>query len=196
MVDSEGNRYTEVPYLAQDTVFEEVDNTAANDPDLQGFNNQTPYLLRLKKVPRRFVSRFKTDNTLEIQFGSGISDKADEDIIPNPDNIGLGIKDGRSNLDIAYDPSNFLYTKAYGQVPSNTTLTVTYLIGGGRLSNVNANTITEIETLDYSNNPNLNGSLLNFIVGSVAVTNSEKAIGGGDGDSVEEIRMNTMAAFS
>ena len=196
VIDTDGNRYDEVPYLAQDTIFEEIENTGANDPDLNSFNKQTPYLLKLKKVPRRFVTRFKTDNTLELQFGAGISDKSDENIIPNPDNIGLGIKDGRSKLDTAYDPSNFLYTKAYGQVPSNTTLTVTYLVGGGIESNVNSNTITNIETLKTFNKPNINNALLNFVRGSVAVTNPEKAVGGGVGDTLEEIRMNAMAAFS
>jgi len=125
-----------------------------------GFNGQTPYLLKVKKVPRRFITRFKTDNTLELQFGAGVSDKADEDIIPNPDNIGLGIKDGRSKLNVAYDPSNFLFTKAYGQVPSNTTLTVTYVKGGGLQSNVASNTITKKDQLSITNNPNLSSGLL------------------------------------
>tara|TARA_R110000796_G_scaffold9791_2_gene33192 strand:- start:537 stop:2528 length:1992 start_codon:yes stop_codon:yes gene_type:complete len=196
VIDTDGNRYDEVPYLAQDTIFEEVENIGANDPDLNSFNQQTPYLLKLKKVPRRYVTRFKTDNTLELQFGAGISDKSDESIIPNPDNIGLGIKDGRSKLDVAYDPSNFLYTKAYGQVPSNTTLTVTYLVGGGLESNVSSNTITKIETLKTFNKPNINNALLDFVRGSVAVTNPQKAVGGGVGDTIEEIRMNAMATFS
>ncbi len=196
VVDTNGNKYYEVPYLAQDTIFEEVENTGANDPELNGFNQQTPYLLKVIRVPRRFVARHKTDNTLELQFGAGISDKADEDIIPNPDNIGLGIKDGRSKLDVAYDPSNFLYTKAYGQIPSNTTITVTYLTGGGLESNVNSNTITQINTLKTFNKPNINNALLSFIKSSVAVSNPQKAAGGGAGDTVEEIRMNAMAAFS
>ena len=196
VVDSDGNNYTEVPYLAQDTVFEEIENTAANDPDLYGFNQQTPYLLKLTRSSRRFVSRFKTNNQLEIQFGSGTSDKADEEIIPNPDNIGLGIKDGRSKLDVAYDPSNFLYTKAYGQVPANTTLTVTYVVGGGLSANVNSNTITKIGTITTSNKPNLNGSMLSFTKESVAVTNPAKAQGGGTGDTTEELRQNTMANFA
>ena len=196
VVDSDGNNYIEVPYLAQDTVFEEIENTAANDPDLYGFNQQTPYLLKLTRSSRRFVSRFKTNDQLEIQFGSGTSDKADEEIIPNPDNIGLGIKDGRSKLDVAYDPSNFLYTKAYGQVPANTTLTVTYVVGGGLSANVNSNTITKIGTITTSNKPNLNGGMLNFVKNSISSTNPEAAKGGGAGDSIEEIRMNTMANFS
>ena len=196
IIDGEGNEYTEVPYLAQDTVFEEVENTAANDGELFGYNHQTPYLLKLKKVPRRFVTRLKQNNTLEIQFGAGISDKSDEQIIPNPDNIGLGIKDGRSKLDVAYDPSNFLYTRAYGQVPANTTLTVKYLVGGGLSSNVSSNTITQPGTLDMSNKPNLSLPMLNFVKQSVASSNQEAAKGGGAGDSIEEIRMNTMANFA
>ena len=196
IVDSDGNEYTEVPYLAQDTVFEEVENTAANDPRLNQFNQQTPYLLKLKKVPRRFISRVRPNNQLEIQFGAGVSDKADEQIIPNPDNIGLGIKDGRDQLDRAYDPSNFLYTKAYGQVPSNTTLTVTYLTGGGLASNVNSNTIIKPGELTINSNPNLNTSMLNFIKSTVTSTNIEAAKGGGGGDSIEDIRLNAAATFS
>tara|TARA_R110002096_G_scaffold8697_3_gene35587 strand:+ start:975 stop:2867 length:1893 start_codon:yes stop_codon:yes gene_type:complete len=196
MVDSEGNDWYEVPYLAQDTIFDDVENTGANDPELKGYNGQTPYLIKLKHASRRFVTRLKDNNELEIQFGAGISDKADEQIIPNPDNIGLGIKDGRSQLDVAYDPSNFLYTRAYGQVPANTTLTLSYLIGGGYEANVNSNTITENGTLIISNKVGLNPSLLNFIKSSVSSTNPQAAKGGGDGDTIEEIRMNTMASFS
>ncbi len=196
IIDGEGKEWTEVPYLAQDTVFEEIENTAANDAELFGYNHQTPYLLKLKKVSRRFVTRFKANNTLEIQFGAGISDQSDEQIIPNPDNIGLGIKDGRSKLDVAYDPSNFLYTKAYGQVPANTTLTVKYLVGGGLSSNVNSNTITQPGILSLSNKPNLTLSMLNFVKQSIASSNQEAAKGGGAGDTIEEIRLNTMANFS
>jgi hypothetical protein len=196
IVDSDGNEYYEVPYLAQDTIFEQISNTAANDPTLQQYNNETPYLIKLKKVPRRFITRVKPNNQLEIQFGAGISDKADEQIIPNPDNIGLGIKDGRSKLDKAYDPSNFLYTKSYGQVPSNTTLTVTYVVGGGLSSNVNSNTITETGTLSITNKPNLNTGMLNFVKSSITSTNIEAAKGGGAGDSIEDVRQNAIAAFS
>ena len=196
ITDLEGNIYYEVPYLAQDTIFEEVTNIGSNDPLLNTFSNETPYLLKLKKVPRRFVTRIKPNNQLEIQFGAGISDKADEQIIPNPDNIGLGIKDGRSKLDTAYDPSNFLYTKAYGQVPSNTTLTVNYLVGGGLSSNVNSNTITKVNTLLVDNNPNINSSMLNFVKSTINSTNIEAAKGGGAGDTVEDIRLNTIASFS
>ena len=196
ITDSEGNTWTEVPYLAQDTVFKQVENTGANDPTLLHFHTETPFLLKLNKTTKRFISKINANGSVDIQFGAGISDKADEQIIPNPDNIGLGIKDGRSKLDTAYDPSNFLYTKSYGEAPANTTLTVTYLTGGGLNSNVNSNTITETGILTTSNKPNINAGMLNFVQSSLASTNVEAAVGGGAGDSVEDIRLNSMANFS
>ena len=143
--DSDGNLYTEVDYLAQDTIFEGQINIKANDSNLYTDKQSTPYLMKLKKVPRRFISRFNSNTNLEIQFGAGTLSVNDEEVIPNPNNIGLGINDGRSDLNRSYDPSNFLYTGTYGKIPSNTTLTVTYLVGGGVSSNVSTNTITNLK---------------------------------------------------
>jgi hypothetical protein len=196
IIDSDGNRWSEVPYMAQDTLFEDIENIGANDPELSQYNSQTPYLLKLKKVSKRFTSRLLADGNLQISFGAGISDKDDEQIIPNPDNIGLGLKDGSSKLNTAFDPSNFLYTRTYGEAPSNTTLTVNYLVGGGILANVGANTITKNELLDVTQKPNLISGIANFIKQSIITTNPEAATGGGGEESIEEIRMNTMASFA
>jgi len=197
ITDSEGNTWTEVPYLAQETVFEEVPNEEAYDPDLPQYNGQVPYLLRTKKVPKRFITRFRSNKKLEIHFGAGSTGGDDTSIIPNPDNIGLGIRDGRSLLDVAYDPSNFLYTKAYGEAPSNTTLTVKYLVGGGIQANTNANTINRVGNVVITpRQGNLNSSIFNAAVNSLACTNPEPALGGGPGDSAQDIRLNTMAQFA
>ena len=197
IIDSEGNEYSEVPYLAQETIFEEVPNTEVNDPELKQYQNQVPFLLRTKKVAKRFVARFRSDKKMEIHFGAGATSGDDTTIIPNPDNIGLGIKDGRSLLDRAYDPSNFLFTKAYGEVPSNTTLTVTYLKGGGINSNANANIINRVGTLTVvPNKGNLNTTVFNAAIDSIACNNPSPAIGGGDGDSSQDIRLNAIANFS
>ena len=194
IIDSDGNRYTEVDYLAQETVFEEVQNVDANDPRLSQYNGQTPYLLRTKKVPKRFTTRFKANNNLEIKFGAGISDSPDEEIIPNPDNVGLGNLDGRNQLDVAFDPSNFLYTKAYGEVPSDTTLTVNYLVGGGITSNVGANIIINKGTLfTRANTP---GQIIADQIASISVTNPKPASGGGPGDTNEDIRLKAAAGFN
>jgi hypothetical protein len=160
IVDSDGNKYHEVPYLAQETMYEEILNVGANNPNLDQYGHDTPYLLRLKKVPKRFVTRFTSNNILQIQFGAGISSGIDEEIIPNPDNIGIGVKDNRSLLDFAFDPSNFMLTKTYGEVPSNTTLTVNYLVGGGVESNVDSNLITVPSSVLTSQNNNVMTRLL------------------------------------
>lgn len=194
IVDEDGNRYTEVDFLAQETVFEEVANNEANDPRLSQYSGDTPYLLRTKKVPKRFITRFKANNNLEIKFGAGVSEGGDDIIIPNPDNVGLGVNDGRSMLDFAFDPSNFLYTNAYGEVPSNTTLTVTYLQGGGLKSNSPANTITRIGVL--ATKANTAGLDVDEQISSISVINPKPANGGGPGDTNDDIRLNASANFS
>jgi hypothetical protein len=155
-----------------------------------------PYLLKLKKVPRRFISRFKTNNTLELQFGPGISSGADEEIIPNFDNIGLGLPYGVDKMTTAFDPSNFLYTQTYGLAPSNTVLNITYLKGGGAISNTPSNTLTKKIAGNVSfNGSGLDPTLSNLILNSLAFDNEIAASGGGDGDTNEDLRLNTLATY-
>ena len=196
IIDSDGNNYTEVPYLAQDTVFENISNVQGNTTTLYEHYTETPYLLKLKRVPRRFVTRFTSDNILEIQFGAGDSAKTDEEILPIPDNIGLGGRDGRSKLDQSIDPSNFIHSQTYGKAPSNTTLTITYLRGGGIRSNVPQNTINKIDFVTSNIKPNLSGPVVSFCRESLACSNPIAATGGGGADTIEEIKQKTAANFS
>jgi hypothetical protein len=196
IVDSDGNEWTEVPYLAQDTVFESIANTAQNDPDLYTYSN-VPYLLKLKKTARRFITKFRPDSNLEIQFGSGVSVDSDEEIIPNPDNVGSNLSGLQLQYDQPIDPSNFMYTKTYGLAPSNTTLTVTYTVGGGVESNVPASTLKTVTGVQYSiDSTTLDTTLLNRIKASVACTNPSPAAGGKSQESIEDIRQNAMANFA
>jgi hypothetical protein len=196
VIDSEGNKWYEVPYLAQDTIFEPTENIAQNNPTLSQYNDTVPFLLKLKKVPRRFVSRFKTNNTLELQFGPGVSSGADEEIIPNSDNIGLGLPYGVDKMTTAFDPSNFLYTQTYGLAPQNITLNINYLVGGGAESNSSSNTLTKkISGNTVFVGSNLDPVLSTLVLNSLAFDNEFPAIGGGDGDSNEELRLNTLASY-
>ena len=195
--DSDGNQWYEVDYLAQDAIFDSIKNTNINDPNLSQYSGDTPYLLQLKEVQRRFTTRFLNSTTLQLQFGAGTSADTDEEILPNPDNVGLGLPFEIDKLTTAYAPSNFIFTKTYGIDPSNTTLTVRYLIGGGVSSNVQANTLTSISsgTPTFINN-NLDTITANQIFTTLAVANPFAADGGGDGDTIEEIRQNTSANFA
>lgn len=208
VVDSEGNNWYETPYLAQETIFDEVRNIEGNDQVMSQNNDTTPYLLRLRRVPRRFVTRFTSDDSMVMDFGSGLStsfskldqtlpQSADETIIPNPNNVGLGLPDGISKLDTAFDPSNFLYTNAYGIAPNNTTLTIKYIVGGGVESNVPSNTLNTLDTISIESQVDgLSSTLLNQIKNTLAVNNPKAAVGGEGGDSLEELRLNSMANFA
>ena len=196
IVDSDLNNWTEVPYLAQDMVFETISNTVQNDPQLSQYTD-VPYLLKLKKTAKRFITKFRSDKNLEIQFGPGVSIDSDEDIIPNPDNVGSSLEGLQIQFDHPIDPSNFMYTKSYGQSPSNTTLTVKYTTGGGISSNVPSFSLTAIAEIEFvMDETSLDKTLINKVKSSVACTNPLPAMGGKSEESIEEIRQNAMATFA
>lgn len=198
ITESDGDNWYEVPYLAQDTIFESVPNLAENDPDLYLYRASSPNLLKMKKTAKRFVTRLRSDNLLEIQFGAGISDNNDEEIIPNPSNVGNGLSSIRRNVDVDIDPSNFLYTRAYGQAPANTTLTITYTIGNGISDNVVANVLTNIQQVNYDDDVNSTGAVpvFNFVKNTVAVTNPAPAAGAKNSDTLQEIKNNALSNFA
>lgn len=194
-VDSDGNNWYEVDYLAQDTIYTGIKNTNPNDPNRSSNNADTPYILQLDQVQRRFATRFIDSGSLQIQFGAGTAADTDESIVPNTNNVGLGLPFEQSKLTTAYSPTNFIFTKTYGIAPSNTTLTVRYLTGGGVEANVPANSLTNIAGNISFLNFNLNANTANTYRASLAVNNPKAAVGGQDGDSIEEIRQNTISNY-
>jgi len=199
ITDSDGNIWYEVPYLAQEMIYDTIKNTNQNNPNLYTDSGETPYLLQLRKEPRRFVTRFIDNTTMQIQFGAGTNTQnIDEEIIPNPNNVGLGLPYKRSLLNTAFSPTNFLYTDTYGIAPSNTTLTVRYLTGGGVTSNIASgilNTITNQENIKFIN-AGLDPTLGAYVINSVEVNNPTSANGGGPGDTTDQIRLNSLSTYA
>lgn len=177
----ENNRWYEVPFLGQDTVFIEQANVG-DDAD------RVPNSITLQKVPKRFVTRFNSQGHLQIQFGAGTTGTDDLEFTPNPTNVGIGTLQGIQTIDKAYDPSNFLYTQTYGLAPSNTTLTIKYLVGGGVQANVPANTLTSFSATSTALDTTFQNTL--------AFNNPLPARGGKDGDTVEELRQNALRSFA
>jgi hypothetical protein len=185
---SDSNIWYEVPYLAQSSIFQKIAN-----PNFS--TDQTPYLLQLQQVPRRFVSRILSDNTLQLEFGAGLSsNKTDEQIIPTPDNIQLGLVPGISLLTNNYNEASVMFTQEYGLAPSGN-YNVKYLVGGGILSNIPVNDLTTIDTsgIYFKNTP---GPLSGSILSSVVSSNPIPSTGGRNGDTVDEIRQNALYAYS
>lgn len=181
-VDSNGNNWYEVPYLAQDYILQPVANTTATA-------YQVPYFMQKTYVQRRYVTRFKSDESLEIEFGPGINTVADTAVLPNPNSVSVGLTNGGlSQLNTAFDPTNFVTTQTYGLAPSNLSITFNYLVGGGAASNVLSNQLTIPTSFTFTG---VNTAYSN----TVAVNNPNPASGGGDGDTIEEVRQNSMAEF-
>ena len=199
IVDSDGNTWYEADYLGQELVFDSIKNTNPNDPNNYTDESSVPYLLQTKQVERRFATRFLDASTLQIQFGAGKSNDTTEEVIPNSDNVGLGLPFKKDKLTTAYSPLNFIFNNTYGIAPSNTTLTVRYLTGGGVGANVPSNTLTTLVNTNIVSFANFSltdpTSDYQAAFNSLAVTNPNAASGGGDGDSTEELRQNIISSY-
>ena len=181
------NTWYEVPYLGQDTIYTESPNVSSD-------KNVSPYILQLQKVPYRFVTRFTSTGALQVQFGAGGTGGDDTVITPDPTNVGLGDSaTGVSMIDKAFDPSNFMFTGTYGIAPTGT-LTIQYLVGGGVEANVSSDTITVV--LDNQSPSYYGTGSGTTYLNSLAFNNPSPASGGKDGDTVDEIRQNSLKSFN
>jgi hypothetical protein len=195
ITDNQQNKYYEVPYLAQESIFVEQTNTTKNGNTSESVNN-VPYILEVQKVPHRFSVKTNSDNTIDIQFGSGNSSIPDETILPNTKNVGLGLSNSISRLNQGIDPSNFLKTNTFGVAPTGQ-ITIKYLVGGGVESNINTGDLTSIRRIEYDEDllSVLNLTTYQTYKTSVAVENLEPATGGRGSESIEEIRQNALGTF-
>ncbi len=194
--DSDSNTWNEVDSLARDTVFDEVENNSVNDPTSVINRETSPYILKLKKTARRFSTYINESDETILNFGAGVSDNPDEEIIPNPDSVGSNLPGSPTFLTRAFDPSNFLRTQAFGTAPSNTTLTIEYSYGGGISDNVNSNDITELSAVTFEIQDSLlSTSLVQQSKDSVGFTNPKPATGGSAGQSVREVRESALAYY-
>ena len=196
VIDSDGNKWYEVDYLGQDLIYDGLRNTNINSPNTYE-DEDTPFILQTKQVQNRYATRYLNSTQLQLQFGAGNPSNTTEEIIPNPFNVGLGLPFEQSKLTTAYSPTNFIFTNTYGTPPSNTTLTVRYYKGGGVQSNVLSNTLNSVDTTTINFiNGGLNSTTAQFVFDSIATTNPLAASGGKDGDTIEEIRQNSISNFS
>jgi len=198
VVDNENNKWYEVDYLAQDVVLDDLE-VVTNAED----GMMPPKGLRLRKVPRRFVTRINRDLRTELIFGSGVTNDSDEDILVDSRQIATN-QYGNTIINtvgnIAVNNFNFLNSSAYGLAPSNTTLTVRYLVGGGVESNCNTNTIVNVDNLivqnDISGYSTAEVAIFNSTLQTVEINNTLPATGGGSGESIEEMKENALMFFN
>jgi len=89
-----------------------------------------------------------------------------------------------------------LSTKAYGQAPANTTLTITYRAGGGINHNIGAGTLRNVVSSNVEiDAAGLSPALVATSRGSIGVTNPSPGRGGRLSESITEVKNNALAYF-
>jgi hypothetical protein len=199
VVDADNNDWYQVDFLSQEMVLTDVPNNESTQGMLSQYQGTVPYILNYLKTSRRFTVNVDENNRTFLEFGAGTDGFADEIINLSSQQIGVGLSN-INNLNLSLDPSNFLKNDTYGLAPSNTTLTVTYTVGGGFESNSPSNSIININSSAINNT--LDGltpeqvSLLNTVKTSLRVNNSVATAGGAGPESNDMIRQNAIATFA
>lgn len=199
ITDSDNNTWYETDYMAQELVPNSIPNDAEYEGSLSQYKDSVPYIMKYLKTSRRFVTSVDENNMTTIQFGAGVNGSDDELVTFDSNLIGIGLSNA-ATVNIPLDPSNFLKNENYGIAPQNTTLTIRYLIGGGFQSNCQSDEIRTVISAQFDNPSEgllpEQINLLNTVKNSLVINNSEPCVGGKDGETDEEIKMNAMANFA
>ena len=201
-VDSNGNTWYEVDFLAQDKVpipthYTSDENRPNAYYNMNGSNYvidvPVPYSLSYINTSKRFVRETNIDNTTSLVFGNGIlrnGSTIGEQFI-DLEQAGVVIPGQTNDLNEAIDPLLGDEYSTLGETPSQTTLVITYRVGGGITSNAAAGDLASIDTDTVTTIGGGNSSAT-----LSTVSNNTPARGGRDEESVEEIREKTKAFFS
>lgn len=195
VLDSQGNEWQEVDYLARSNVFVGTPN-----PDVTTTASAS-FIMSLKPTPRRFIKRRTADGNIKLVFGSGTKTIEDTEFIPVPSDFVLpqtirGSVSGSAPASL--DPTDLLETKTLGVAPENTSLTITYRIGGGLNNNVASGLISKIfkRTATFTSSSQNVLANQNEVINSLTVINTEPASGGDGEETAEEVKHNAAAFFS
>tara|TARA_R110000824_G_scaffold393483_1_gene592652 strand:- start:30 stop:1880 length:1851 start_codon:yes stop_codon:yes gene_type:complete len=194
---TDGSEYYGVESLAKDTIFVgDINGDASSSGD-------AAFILKIKRVPKRYVTEREPSGLTSIRFGPGILTEEDSEVIPNPNDFVLpptlrGSPSGFAS--VAIDSTNFLKTKSLGVAPQNTTMVVTYRQGGGVAGNVGPKSLTRFVEKEVQfvtpNFQSLSASVSQNIIDSISCTNIEQATGGEQGESIASIKINAINNMS
>ena len=201
-IDSNGSEWYEVDFLAQDNVpisthyTEDVARQSAYHTSLSSEVDSfvpVPYSLQYVKTSKRFVRETNVDNTTSLIFGNGVLKNGEvlESGFIDLEQVGIVIPGQSNDLNESIDPLLGDEYSTLGETPNNTTLTITYRVGGGIDSNLPSGDLTIIQ-----NGSTMNGSADGVSISNLVVVNDTPARGGRDEETTDEIRQKAQAFFS
>ena len=187
VVDSQGNEYFEVDYLAQDIIFKEVANRNFKDDNV-------PSILQPMLVSRKYVVEYDRDSVF-LQFGSG--DEGDTNVLAEPQSVAMDIfgKDYISSTN--FDPSRLSSNLNYGVSPSNTTLTIIYRTTDPLNSNVAVGQLNNIgvASFDYKDRSRLVDATVQTVNTSLEISNEKPIVGDVTYPDSDEIKQRIYDTF-
>jgi len=187
--DSEGNRYYEVDFLSQNTVYISVINTGAD-------KGTVPNLLRPLVVPRRFVLE-RENGKVFMQFGYGSDKDASKLGFLRPEDVTLEMHARDYISDTSFDPAKLIKSDKFGICPSKTTLRVSFRTNSQTNINAAAGSILQVQKANFSfnNSSALSNSQKSTIINSLEVNNEEPVLGDLTYPSLEEIKRRIYDTF-
>ena len=198
-IDSNGNDWYEVDFLAQDKVpipTHYTSDSRRNNPYQNLQTGQTeniavPYSLQYIKTSKRFTRETNTDNTTSLIFGNGVlrDGQLVDDGFIDLEQVGIIVPGQTNDLNNAINPLLGDEYSTLGETPNQTTLTITYRVGGGINSNVPSGDLTVISAATTLPGSGASSSEL-------SVTNEFAARGGKNEESVDEIKEKAKAFFT
>ena len=175
-IDSNGNNWYEVDFLAQENVAIENHYTSdetRNDSSETSVDGTSivPSSLSFIRTTKRFITEVNEDNTTSLIFGNGIVKNGKRFETTFLELEQEGVKLPTTNFSPKpLDASIGNYYESLGESPQNVTLTITYRVGGGINANLPAGDL--ISVLSATTIPA--GSALT----NLSVTNTLPALGG------------------
>jgi hypothetical protein len=180
--DTLGNIYYQVDALSNDTVYQNVLNTASD-------NDTVPQIIKVIPAPYRYtvdVDLLSRRSTLT--FGGGNADSLDDDVIPDPSSFAISFPYTTTFSRISVNPQQLLQTTTMGVAAVNTTYQITYRYGGGLNHNVIAGSINGVRSLNMIFPGNPTPAIAAAVKGSLQLNNKVPASGGEDAPTSDDLK--------
>ena len=189
--DAQGNEYYQVDYLSQDVVMQEIKNVSSDRID-------TPYTMRLRPVPRRFIVNHNVFRETTLQFGYGSADNLTGDVIADPADVVLKMNGRDYITDETFDPTNLIQTDKFGVVPTDTVLTIEYTANDSDTVNASVGSLRNVISplFRFQDQASLDSSLVATVVSSIEADNEFPILGDTSVIMPDEIRERAAGTYA
>ena len=187
VVDTQGNEYFEVEYLAQDVVFKEIPNNNYK-------NDNVPSVIKPMVVTNKFVVD-RAQRGITLQFGGGQAGASN--VVATPQTVAIDTFGKSYVTDTTFDPTTLSKNRSLGVSPSNTELTIVYRENNPTNSNISAGALNIVSNaiLEFGGLRQLDNTKVAQVRSSIEVSNEQPITGDNSNPSKGEIKRRILDTF-